>query len=120
MLYPLSELIDRLSICKLKLENFKGQNCVEDFKTLYENAKSYNFKEFDKYFHLLYDINFKIWKLESDIRKCLDSQLGYEEIGKRAVQIRDYNKIRVSIKNEIVRKTKEGFEDIKINHVSSQ
>jgi hypothetical protein len=57
--------------------------------------------------------------MESDIRKGLDDNLGLEEIGRRAIKIRETNKIRVSIKNEISRKTKSGFEDVKINHISS-
>ena len=73
-----------------------------------------------EYVNKLKEINGKIWDLESDIRKGKEQELGLEEIGRRALKIRDLNKIRVGYKNEMVKKYGEGFEDIKINHGSSE
>ena len=64
------------------------------------------------------EINGKIWDLESDIRKGKEQELGLEEVGRRSIQIRGFNKIRVGYKNEMVNLYSEGFEDIKMNHAS--
>ena len=64
----------------------------------------------------LYKINGRIWDTEGSIRAGLDDELGYDEIGKRAVQVRDLNRVRMSIKNDITELTGEGFKDCKMNY----
>jgi len=60
-----------------------------------------------------------MWDAEYDIRKGLDEKLGLEEIGRRALLIRDLNKKRVSVKNQITKIVKQPeFQDCKMNHVS--
>jgi hypothetical protein len=54
-----------------------------------------------------------MWTLEADLRKGKEGELGLEEVGRRAIAIRDLNKQRVTLKNSISK-----FKDIKINHVS--
>ena len=118
--YPVSEVIDRISICRLKVERIGEPQCKKELEYLEQHLGSYSFLnlDFEKYLRRLYDINGKIWDLEADIRKGKDDGLGLDEIGRRAILVRDYNKIRVSIKNEIIRETKMGFEDVKVNHIS--
>ena len=38
---------------------------------------------------------------------------------RRAIRIRELNKIRVGYKNDMVKEYGEGFEDIKMNHASA-
>ena len=64
----------------------------------------------------LYKINGRIWDTEGSIRAGLDEELGYDEIGKRAVRVRDLNRERMSIKNDITELTGEGFKDCKMNY----
>ena len=64
----------------------------------------------------LYNINGRIWDTEGSIRAGLDDELGYDEIGKRAVRVRDLNRERMSIKNDITDLTGEGFKDCKMNY----
>ena len=116
--YPLPELLDRMSICKLKMERIGEPQCFEEFQFLRDGVEEYNFSGSDYYFKLLYEVNTKIWNLESDIRRGLDNKLKFEDIGKRAIEIREINKIRITIKNELVRESKSGFKDIKMNHIS--
>lgn len=110
---PINEILDRYSICLLK-----NERTDEDLST----EIKYYFNEIIKYpdygifLKQLYDINGEIWNLEADIRKGQEDELGLEEVGRRALKIRDKNKIRVSIKNEIVKYYEEGFIDIKVNH----
>jgi hypothetical protein len=63
--------------------------------------------------------NIKISILESDIRKGKEAELGLEEVGRRALEIRDINRERVALKNELKRIFGDGFKDIKVNHRSS-
>ena len=55
--------------------------------------------------------------MESDIRKGKEEELGLEEVGRRALAIRDWNKKRILIQNEIIEKFG-GFKNIKKDHRS--
>jgi hypothetical protein len=112
---PISEIADRLSICKLKQERTN-----EDLKKeieLYEKEVS-EYHNIYEYVDKLYEINGEIWQLEADIRRGREEELGLEEVGRRAILIREWNKKRIAVKNQIVEIFNEGFKDIKINHGS--
>ena len=64
--------------------------------------------------------NIKISILESDIRQGKEKELGLEEVGRRALQIRDINRERVALKNALKDIFKDGFKDIKIKHGSEE
>lgn len=117
---PLSEVLDRLSILKLKLERIgeevKGEynaynKALREFKKRGTNIK-------EDWLERLYEINSGIWDLEFDIRRGKEGELGLEEIGRRAIKIRELNKQRISLKNKIAEETGFGFKDIKMNHAS--
>jgi len=139
MKYPISDIIDRLSILKLKTERTDEENAIKEFRALWaELMERVGFDIFglvEKQHHLspsmrnkikatkepfdrLYKINGKIWDLEADIRGGKDGKLGLGEVGRRALAIRDLNKLRVAIKNEITSLAGEGFREVKINHAS--
>ena len=65
--------------------------------------------------------NMKIWNLESEIRECKEEELGLEEIGRRALMIRDLNRERIALKNELNRlhDTENFFKEVKVKHVSA-
>ena len=64
-------------------------------------------------------VNQKIWHLESDVRKgLLDNNL--EEVGRRAIEIRNQNAERIALKNAINEYTGVGFKEVKINHASQK
>ena len=113
---PISEIADRYSIALLKKERSDAQNQkeIDDL-----SAELSNYSDISIYIEKLVDINGKIWDLESDIRKGKEAELGLEEVGRRAIAIRGFNKIRDGYKNEMVNLYGEGYEDIKINHASS-
>jgi len=121
MEYPISEILDRYSIAILKKErlDIDNQKEINDLKVVIESYKDENFEFIESYITKLIDINGKIWDLESDIRKGKEGVLGLEEVGRRAILIRENNKIRVGYKNEIVEYFGVGYLDIKMNHVSS-
>jgi hypothetical protein len=115
MKMPISEVADRYSIAILKKERAQADN-QKEIDQLGKEISSYEGIEF--FIERLIEINGKIWDLESDIRKGKEKELGLEEVGRRAINIREFNKIRVGFKNEMVKKYDEGFEDIKMNHAS--
>ena len=109
------DLIDRYSIVKLKLERTEV-DCNDEFTALAEEiSKTDGLVDFVQE---LYIVNGMIWDLESDIRKGKEGELGLEEVGRRAIKIREFNKIRITYKNDVVDYFGEGYKDIKINHVS--
>jgi hypothetical protein len=116
MKMPISEIADRLSIAMLKKARANADNELEINTLMNEVSKYAGALE---YVDKLLDINGKIWDLESDIRKGKEAELGLEEVGRRAIKIREFNKIRVGYKNEMVTRYEEGFQDIKMNHASS-
>ena len=112
MKMPISEIIDRYTITKLKLE--KTDENVKEELLAYKNELEQYKTNLDKYIKLMYDINSKIWDTESDIRKGTDMPL--KEIGRLALKVRDLNCERNAIKAEIVDIFSEGFKEIKINY----
>ncbi len=117
-----SDILDRGSIAKLKhelirdSENHKEWNAfsIEVDKLIKEHSNI----PIVMFFDLLYRINFQIWELESDLRQGkLDGAL--TEVGRRAIEIRKLNGLRVGVKNIINNLLNEGFLDIKSNHLSS-
>jgi len=130
MEYPLDELLDKRSIIQLKIERIEGdflekESLKREFSDYTNAIKEYINKrvctdeEVNEWHKQLYEINEKIWDLESDIRKGKEGELGLEEVGRRAIKIRETNGKRVKIKSSIVEKTGRGYKDIKINHASS-
>jgi hypothetical protein len=115
MKIAIGDIVDRYSICKLKQERLSIDNNNEINALLQEID---NYKDIKSYVDKLYDINAKIWNYESDIRKGNEDILGLEEIGRRAIKIREYNSQRVSLKNEINSKYDEGYKEIKMIHGS--
>ena len=128
MRYPLDELIDKRSIIQLKIERIEDYN---ERRRILKEFSDYTFaiaqylaeevctREDIENWHLrLYETNGKIWDLESAIRKGKENELGLEEVGRRAIEIRTINGQRIAIKSEIVEKIGIGYKDIKINHAS--
>jgi len=112
MKMPISEIIDRYTITKLKSERTKEN--VQDELQSYSNEIDQHKINLDSYIDRMYIINAKIWDAESDIRQGVSLPL--EEIGRLALIVRDLNCERNSIKAEIVDKFSEGFKEIKINY----
>lgn len=120
MIVPISEILDRYSISYLKKQRANADNDIELSELMIEidEYKKDNSELIEDYLKKLIEVNGQIWDLESDIRKGKEGELGLEEVGRRAIQIRELNRIRVGFKNQIVDIFKEGYKDIKINHAS--
>jgi|WetSurMetagenome_2_1015567.scaffolds.fasta_scaffold25699_3 hypothetical protein len=103
MKYPLSELVDRKTILTLKLKHAtKPERFQQEFDDISNAIEKHGFED-KKLLAKLLKINEKIWDLEYDIRKGKEGQFTFEEIGRRALLIRDYNKKRIAIKNQVAK-----------------
>ena len=117
---PVPEVADRYTIARLKIERLSADEIdVEDMQRqidYYEKGLDLENKELAQLVENLYDINGKMWDAEHAIRAGQDENLGLEEIGRRALHIRDLNRIRMKVKNDIIELTGDGFKDCKMNY----
>jgi len=129
MIMPLSELADRYSILRLKIERMHQQDnaFVEQFaiftaelNTELDKVKNGNRAKVEECIRQLYIINGHIWNLEFDIRSGKIGEANLEEVGRRALKIREYNAKRLEQKNMIARLSSNMiFFDIKVDHASA-
>ena len=114
---PLSEILDRYTITKLKSER-TNEDVSDELRTYKKEVDNPDYVERSNqiisFIDRLYEINGELWDSEGDIRKGVEMPL--EEIGRLALKVRDLNCIRNEIKAEIVDTFAEGFKEIKINY----
>ena len=117
MKMPLSEILDRYTITKLKSER-TDEDVSDELKTYKREIDNPSYVEKSSqivsFIDRLYGINGLLWNTEKDIRKGVDMPL--EQIGRLALKVRDLNCKRNEIKAEIVEAFAEGFKEIKINY----
>lgn len=118
MKFPVVELVDRWAIAVVKHQKTNGANQAElDFysEQMQELDQDLIRVQLDR----LIEIHYAIWSLEDDFKKCRDSKFPLEELGRRALEIRDLNNRRVQYKNKIAEAVGSAVLDIKQDHVSS-
>ena len=121
---PELELIDRLCIARVKFKRTSGGN--QDELDWYE----------DRYQELIADLNpeqltqlqndiveitqihNKIWDLEWQLKSGVEHLLDLDEIGRRAIAIRDWNNRRITYKNSIATLFGLKLREIKTDHLS--
>ena len=114
MKYPTPDLYDRYTIELLKRDRAGANNqshLIALNDAIAERGRHEDLIE------KLYLVNGQIWDLESAIRQGKEGELGLEEVGRRALQIRDLNGIRIIIKNEVAKRFGE-FGEKKYDHAS--
>ena len=129
MRIPISDLIDKMTIIKLKIERVGEPHLkkeYEEYKKVVKNYKIQGETIGKEWFDKLYDINGKIWDIEFGVREIVDklyNNIGVPiteeelvEIGKKHLLVAELGRKRNSIKNQIVSHTGEGFKIIKIDH----
>lgn len=100
MKFPIIEIVDRYAIAMVKYKETNGQNAAE--LTFYEEQmKSVNI---NTRFHLVTELvehHATVWSLEDDFKKARIDNIALDEIGRRAIQIRDYSYERSRLKNAL-------------------
>lgn len=118
---PLSEVADRYTIACLKLERLCDQ--AEDVEAMKFQVQYYlagldlGCEKLKALLDQLLEINGKMWDTEFEIRQCHEDALGLVEVGKRAIEIRNLNKQRIAIKNQIAALDEPRFRDVKMNYL---
>ena len=109
---PISEILDRYTISKLKSER-TSENVSEELQAYRAEIDKYDI-DLSEYVNRLYEINGKLWNTEAAIRNR--ENLPLEKVGELAIKVRDLNCARNAVKAELVDKFSEGFKEIKINY----
>jgi hypothetical protein len=114
--FPVIELLDRLCIAQIKFE-ITGANAVElDY---YETqAKNLDLELVKSHLGQLKTIHREIWQLEKELKSGREEELSLEEIGRRAIKIRDKNNQRVVLKNQMAEILDCNVREIKKDHLS--
>jgi hypothetical protein len=115
---PVLELIDRLCIARVKHARTQGANQVEldwyeqRFRQLPQSA------ELDEAVQAMTDIHHAIWDLEWQLKSGVEQMLSLQEIGRRAIAIRDFNNRRIAYKNTVARILNHPVLEIKQDHLA--
>jgi hypothetical protein len=119
---PVLEMIDRLCIARVKYRRTNGANEIE--RAWYETRYADLLRtvaipaELEYNVSAMTAIHEAIWELEWELKSGVEQQLSLEEIGRRAIRIRDYNNKRISFKNSIAALTGHPVREIKSDHLS--
>lgn len=114
--FPVIELFDRLAIAEVKWERTQANR--EELAWYKTQVLSYDTSLIQKQYQTLKQIHNEIWSLESELKSGHEDQLSLEEIGRRAIAIRNKNNERIKIKNEIADTLGDSVKEIKKDHLS--
>ena len=98
------EIIDKITILKIKLEKVKNEDQRKNISKEYESLKKWikqNDATFDKYFNELYTTNKKLWDLEDNIRDKSNKKIYDKSYIEYAEQIHITNDHRYLIKSKL-------------------
>ena len=115
---PVLELIDRLCIARVKHARTNGANQVEldwyedKFQQLPQSPELY------EAIQAMTDIHHAIWDLEWQLKSGVEQMLSLQEIGRRAIAIRDFNNRRIAYKNSVARILGHPVIEIKQDHLA--
>ena len=117
-LQSLGDIADKMTILALKI--YYGEEAAyPEFEYLRTGLMALGYDgDFIASVIRLAHTNHNIWTLENSIRKGGESQFSLEEIGKRAIEIRNLNRKRVQYKNAITNMDNVGFQEVKSQHLS--
>ena len=117
-----AEIIDRISIVKLKIERIGLMELEEEFEELKKALKEFQIRGIEieeNWLNELYEINKEEWDLLERMNKERKKENpNYENIGRLYLETERVNKKRSNVKNKIVETTGKGFKEIKKNHPS--
>jgi hypothetical protein len=118
MKFPVIEIVDRYTIAVVKHEKTNGANQEELYFYL-EQMKEANINPSDVKVIELIEHHRYVWSLEDDFKKAKIDALPLEEIGRRALYIRDIGYRRVDLKNALAEMVNDPVREIKQDHVTN-
>lgn len=114
--FPIIELVDRYSIACLKYD--KTQANKEELDFYIQQLADYDIVNIQSELEELYDIHQQIWNLEYQLKSNRENELELDEIGRRAIAIRNLNNKRIKLKNTMAEKLGCTVREIKKDHLS--
>jgi hypothetical protein len=116
-MFPVIELLDRLAIARVKWRRTES-NLTE--LRFYEDQM--NNLDLDDQCHAtmlkLEQIHDTIWDLEKELKSGQEHLLPLDEIGRRAIEIRNHNRRRIECKNLLAEMLQCPVREIKKDHLS--
>jgi transposase len=122
---PELELIDRLCIARVKYQRTTGGNqdeldWYEDrYRELIQSLTAEQLDRLNKDIEEITKIHNQIWNLEWQLKSGVEHLLPLDEIGRRAIAIRDWNNRRITYKNSIAALFGLKLREIKTDHLSA-
>lgn len=118
--YNIGDLIDRLSILTRKIY-FGEEIAISEHRHIEQQLIRSGLpgKLLTNVIRVT-NMNVEIWNLEHEMRKHAEGAAPYplEEVGRRAIKIRDLNRKRIEYKNIINDLVGNQFRETKVNHIS--
>jgi hypothetical protein len=117
------DVLDRYIIASLKMLRVDKNQFKHEVDTLYAEFSNYSgekrqaIKDFGVRLQRVHE---GIWSMEASIRQAQEDELGLEEVGRRALKVRDLNRERQTIKNEMIDYFGEGQRDCKCNYAGGK
>ena len=121
---PQLELIDRLCIARVKFERINGANQDEldwyeaRYQELIADLAPDQLAQLQNDIAEITKIHNRIWDLEWQLKSGVEHLLEMDEIGRRAIAIRDWNNRRITYKNSIAELFGLKLREIKTDHLS--
>lgn len=110
--FPVVEIVDRYCIAKLKF--LKLKNNKEELDFYEKQMQNLDTESITNELKDLYDVHCKVWELEDDFKRYrIENMYSLEEIGKRALKIRDLMENRYILKNLIAKKLNDSIQERK-------
>ncbi len=118
MKFPVIEIVDRYAIAVVKHEKTKGAN-QEELDFYIDQINEIKIDLLDPKLLELIEHHRYVWSLEDDFKKAKIDNLPLEEIGRRALYIRDIGYRRVDLKNDFAKILGDPVREIKQDHVTN-
>jgi len=118
MKFPIIEIVDRYAISVVKHEKTNGAN-QEELDFYLDQITEVDIDPLDPKLAELIEHHRYVWSLEDDFKKAKIDNLPLEEIGRRALYIRDIGYRRVDLKNDFAELLNDPVREIKKNHVTN-
>jgi len=119
MKFPVIEIVDRYAIAVVKHDKTKGAN-QEELDFYLDQMKTVNI---NPQHHLVLELiqhHAYVWSLEDDFKKSRIDSLPLEDIGRRALHIRDIGFKRVELKNALAELVNDPVREVKQDHISEE
>lgn len=112
MKFPVIELVDRYAVAVVKHEKTNGAN-KEELEFYLSQIKEVGLCPTTPKLQDLIEHHRYVWSLEDDFKKAKIDSLPLEEVGRRALHIRDIGYIRQTLKNELANLLNDPVREIK-------